>query len=151
MSVTKIISGGQTGADMGGLLAGRELGIETGGTAPKGWRTEDGPNILLHCFGLVQAPTNGYQYRTLMNIKNSDGTVIFSQNQKSAGTVLTITKAEDLGKPYTVNPGIIFFFKWLLEHNIQVLNVAGNRESVSPGIETKVKDYLILALGEGND
>lgn len=32
--VTKIISGGQTGADMGGLLAGELLHIPTGGTCP---------------------------------------------------------------------------------------------------------------------
>lgn len=36
----KIISGGQTGADMGGLEAAREYGFPTGGYAPKGWMTE---------------------------------------------------------------------------------------------------------------
>ena len=34
-SVTKIISGGQTGVDTIGLQVAKELGIETGGTAPK--------------------------------------------------------------------------------------------------------------------
>ena len=43
MFLTKIISGGQTGADYGALLAAHALGLETGGWAPKGWRTEDGP------------------------------------------------------------------------------------------------------------
>ena len=37
---SKIISGGQTGADMGGLLAAKDLGIRTGGWMPKGWLTE---------------------------------------------------------------------------------------------------------------
>ena len=40
--IKKIISGGQTGADRGGLLAGRHLGIETGGTAPPDFITEVG-------------------------------------------------------------------------------------------------------------
>ena len=38
-----IISGGQTGADQGGLLAARKSGIQTGGWCPLGWRTELGP------------------------------------------------------------------------------------------------------------
>ena len=51
----KIISGGQTGADMGALLAARELGIPTGGVAPKGWLTENGPQEeLLRNFGLIE-------------------------------------------------------------------------------------------------
>ncbi len=43
MMVRKIISGGQTGADRGGLLAGEALKIETGGTAPPIFMTELGP------------------------------------------------------------------------------------------------------------
>ncbi|HME98544.1 MAG TPA: putative molybdenum carrier protein, partial [Terriglobia bacterium] len=57
----KIISGGQTGADMGGLLAARELGIETGGMAPKGWLTENGPEeVLLRSFGLSECEEEGF-------------------------------------------------------------------------------------------
>ena len=37
----KIVSGGQTGADRGGLLAAMDLGLDWGGWAPKGWRSED--------------------------------------------------------------------------------------------------------------
>lgn len=43
MTLRKIISGGQTGADQGGLRAGRLLHLETGGTAPHNWMTEQGP------------------------------------------------------------------------------------------------------------
>ncbi len=147
MAVTKIISGGQTGADMGGLLAGRELGIETGGTAPKNWNTEDGPDTSLPSFGLTQG-VGGYKFRTILNLRMSDGTVIFGR--PSAGSILTAKHCRDQEKPYILNPGTLAFLKWIVENDIHVLNVAGNRESVSPGIETKVKDYLILALGEGN-
>ena len=41
MMLIKIISGGQTGADMGGLRAGRALNIPTGGSAPHGWKKRD--------------------------------------------------------------------------------------------------------------
>ncbi len=37
------ISGGQSGADFGGLLAAKRCGIPTGGKIPKGFLTENGP------------------------------------------------------------------------------------------------------------
>ena len=40
--IKKIVSGCQTGADLGGLEAALECGISTGGTVTKGCRTEDG-------------------------------------------------------------------------------------------------------------
>ena len=43
MTLTTIISGGQTGADQAGLLAAQALGLQTGGWAPHGWRTDAGP------------------------------------------------------------------------------------------------------------
>ena len=76
----KIISGGQTGADQGGLLAARDLGWETGGTAPYNWMTEKGPaEALLRSFGLVAGPhdPNTYPIRTALNAKNSDVTIWF--------------------------------------------------------------------------
>ena len=45
--IKKIISGGQTGADQIGLEVALSLGIPTGGTAPKGFITETGPNYKL--------------------------------------------------------------------------------------------------------
>jgi hypothetical protein len=38
----RVISGGQTGADRGGLDAALELGIACGGCCPKGRKAEDG-------------------------------------------------------------------------------------------------------------
>ena len=38
----KIVSGGQTGVDRGALQAAMDLGLDWGGWAPKGWRSEDG-------------------------------------------------------------------------------------------------------------
>ncbi len=76
MTLRKIISGGQTGADMGGLLAAKELGLETGGTAPGGYKTEKGRNLdLRDIYGLTQFGT--YPQRTRINVRDSDATVIF--------------------------------------------------------------------------
>ena len=45
--IKKIISGGQSGADLAGLKAAIKLGIETGGFIPKNYRTENGSDYTL--------------------------------------------------------------------------------------------------------
>jgi hypothetical protein len=51
--IVQVISGGQTGADQGGLRAARACGIPTSGWAPKGWMTEAGPAPWLADWGLA--------------------------------------------------------------------------------------------------
>lgn len=126
--VKKVISGGQTGADRFGLEIAKELGIETGGTAPKSYKTENGCDNTLKNFGLVEDTSYDYNPRTEKNIINSDGTVIFG-NIKSAGTKLTINLLEKHGKKYIDNPTIEKLKEFITENNIEVLNVAGNRAS----------------------
>lgn len=154
MNLTKIISGGQTGADFGGLEAGKILGIETGGTAPKGYKTERGTNmILLSGFNLRESNSSDYKQRTKQNIQDSDGTVIFGDSN-SAGSALTLNLCKLLNKPWCLIPldmeskEIDDFLTWIGIWNIQVLNVAGNRESVKPGIQYRVQAFLYKALKE---
>ncbi|MGH9425849.1 MAG: YpsA SLOG family protein [Terriglobia bacterium] len=69
-----IISGGQTGADQAGLRAARAVGFRTGGYAPVGWFTEDGPQpALLQGFGLVECDRPGYAARTFANVEAATG------------------------------------------------------------------------------
>src|SRR5690606_40779974 len=84
----KIISGGQQGADFGGLLAGKDLNLETGGTAPKDYRTENGSNYKLIEFGLKEHSSFEYPPRTKQNVQDSDGTIIFGRLE-SPGSILT--------------------------------------------------------------
>jgi len=147
----KIISGGQTGADMGGLLAARELGIEIGGIAPKGWLTENGAEeALLRSFGLSECEEEGFPARTLRNVADSSGTLLVGQYE-TGGSRLTFEVATQLNKPLFLaafgNFGNVQDFQhWLEEHQIQVLNVAGNRESQSPGIAEFTRQFLLKAL-----
>lgn len=147
MTVTKIISGGQTGADRAGLEAARELGIPTGGYIVKGWRTERGAEPLLAEFGLVETDSTSYAYRTELNVRESDGTVIFGRIN-SSGSQLTYRLCQAYHKPVVCNPTGSELQAWIERYDISVLNVAGNRESVNPGIGESVKELLILALGE---
>ena len=166
MTVKKIISGGQTGADQGGLAAGKELGLETGGFAPHNFRTDTGPNPKLRIvYGLCETASRDYPPRTKLNVKGSDGTVIFG-NSDSPGSKLTLRLCKELKKPYLILSSEVSnagdddfgfavaetaenFREWLAANRIEILNVAGNRERSNPGIFERVKSFLIEALKEG--
>ena len=123
MTIRKIISGGQTGADMGGLKAALELGLETGGTAPKGYNTEEGRRLILKTkYSLSQ--WGNYRDRTFLNIRDSDGTVIFG-NIDSPGSKVTLQGCTHFNKPVIINPPTIDFLQFLEKHQIEILNIAG--------------------------
>ena len=149
----KIISGGQTGADEGGLEAGLLLNLETGGHCPWNCRTENGQNTdLLYKYHLVEDTNWEYPPRTEKNIQNSDGTLIVGKLVER-GTALTRKLCDKFSKPCWVVPfpnrDIMkeeFFSVWLEQHKIQILNVAGNRESKNPGIQEFVRNWLAEQL-----
>lgn len=142
----KIISGGQTGADQGGLFAGEAIGLETGGWVPKGCRTEVGPYPeLVTRFGCREHESPDWGPRTEANIIDSDGTVIFG-DVRSPGSRLTIRLCKQHRKPRLENPTIEEFVVWLASFRIGTLNVAGNRESKMPGIQQQVKEFLVQAI-----
>ncbi len=155
--IEKIISGGQTGADLGGLKAAKKAGVKTGGVAPKGFKTENGSNPkLLSIYGLGAAPNEDYKYRTMANVRASHATLIFATNSKSPGTKLTIQTCKDSGKAFLlINPFNEDATKMVLEFikNIfrryerkLIINIAGNRESKSPGIENCVENLLFKVM-----
>ena len=141
--VTKIISGGQTGVDTIGLQVAKELGIETGGTAPKGFLRERGVDSEdISSYGLTEITSeqqadytkrkgkrDPYTGRTELNVRNSDGTVYFYTSSDSAGYTATKRSADEWGKPFLANPTAEELADWIAKNNIKVLNVAGNRGS----------------------
>jgi hypothetical protein len=140
-----IISGGQTGADRTALEIARELGIPTGGYAPLGWRTDEGPDPSLAEFGLVETLSPGYRVRTRLNVRHSHGTVIFG-NTASPGCVVTENACLVYSRPYLTNPTIAELVDWVREGQIAILNVAGNRRRTNPGIVELVRSVLQPAL-----
>ena len=67
--VKKIISGAQVGADIAGLRAGKELGLETGGYVTRGCKTKNGyePHLIDE-YGLTELETEDYPSRTAHNV-----------------------------------------------------------------------------------
>jgi len=90
MKNIKIISGGQTGADLAGLWVAKLFGLQTGGMAPKGWKTLIGSMPQLETLFQMGESASGYHGRTLENCEMSDITLIFASNIKSPGTKLTL-------------------------------------------------------------
>ena len=146
LPITKIISGGQTGADRIGLEVAKELGIETGGQAPKGYRTEKGPDSSLEDFGLTESTSSDYTERTAENVRNSDATVMYG-NMSSPGSKTALKTINLLNKPVIQNPTPQQLKQFLKDNNVKVLNVAGNRSSkLTSAKQEQIKNDLINAL-----
>jgi hypothetical protein len=131
----KIISGGQTGADIAGIDAAIEFNFPYGGWLPKGRKTEIGPLPLT--YQMQEVARGGYPKRTEKNIKESDGTVIFTHTRLTGGSRLTVDLAESWGKPWLhINFNktdskqvVLILSRWIKKNNIKTLNVAGSRAS----------------------
>lgn len=136
--IRRIISGGQTGADQGGLMAAYDRSITTGGWAPAGFRTANGPNPMLELLGLQTTLQEDYAARTLYNVQSADATIIFASNTASPGTKLTRKLCVQEDRPcflYELSPSVPRqaemlqdAVSFLLLHRPKVLNVAGNRD-----------------------
>ena len=147
----RIISGGQTGVDRGALDAAIALGIAHGGWCPRGRLAEDGR--IADRYDLQETRSPEYPARTERNVVDADGTLILYRGEMQGGTELTRRLAKKHGKPLLSldldeQPGLAAATGWLEEHQIQVLNVAGPRESSAAGIARQAYDFLMRLLTE---
>lgn len=172
----RIISGGQTGADRGGLDAAIALSIPIGGYCNDGRRAEDGR--IPDRYTLTTIPGKNYELRTRRNVLESDATIIFNAERAlSSGSLATKKIAVQLGKPvlavhgapipsptYTLTSAgttdpcdgsapdpaadriAATIAAFLLENRPAVLNIAGNRESVAPGMQVHVATVIHRAI-----
>lgn len=147
-----VISGGQTGADIAGLVAAKKLGIHTTGWATKGFRTENGSKPILGFeYNLIQHASPAYPPRTEENVAASDVTIIFSPVTSSSGTAATIRFCDKHDKVYMVvsefkENTYLEVLAFLKGNEPSVINIAGNRESISRGLSSSVKNLLLNVL-----
>jgi hypothetical protein len=135
--IRKVISGGQTGVGKLGLIIAHELGIPTGGTAPFDYRTEVGSDYSLgSTYGLREHEADSYALRTECNVVEGDATVLFG-DMKSPGTKLTIAICRKFGRPHIENPTTKELVAFLTNHDVHILNVAGNRASKLTALQLK--------------
>ena len=148
----KIISGGQTGADIAGLLVAKRFGLATGGTMPQGFITQAGPQpAYAEKFGMIEHKSPKYPARTFANVSDSDGTIRLAFDHNSSGEKLTLKAIQTLKKPYidvdlakTRPPQEVA--DWINKYSIKILNVAGNSERTYSGVTGEAIDYLSSVL-----
>jgi hypothetical protein len=152
MRVAKIISGGQTGADRGGLDAAIALGIPHGGWCPRGRLAEDG--VIPDIYQMSETEAEDSAVRTERNVTDSDGTVLITFGPPTGGSLLTAELAEQHDKPLLhldlarldLVGAASHLRAWLSQHDVQVLNVAGSRESKDPGLHAITKALVVAVL-----
>jgi hypothetical protein len=152
--VTKIISGGQTGVDRGGLEAALALEIPHGGFCPLGRRAEDG--VIPARYLLEELSTDNYAARTALNVKTADATLLLVWGKaalaKSRGTKLTLEMCLRYGRPWwAADPRrpehVARVQEWIEKIHPQVLNIAGPRESRAKGIQEQTARFLREVFG----
>jgi hypothetical protein len=134
----KIISGGQTGIDRAALDIALERGIESGGWCPTGRLDESGR--IPDRYPVEELENGGFTERTLQNVKDSDGTVIeqtvrFCVEQRRPRELIDACKI-------SAEKAAQFIADFVRENKIDILNVAGPRQSEWP----EGYDYASRAL-----
>ena len=148
--IKKLVSGGQTGADRAALDFALDHHLPHGGWCPRGRRAEDGP--LAARYELRETPGDDHAQRTEWNVRDSDGTVIFSLAAELAGgSAHTASCAQRLGRPWLhLTPAAPHPARQLREfvaaHALTTLNVAGPRASEEPGVGAFVRRVLADAF-----
>lgn len=149
----RIVSGGQSGADIAALDWAIARRIDHGGWCPKGRRSEVGP--IPACYLLSETPLAAYLQRTEWNVRDSDATVIFTLDEKlDGGSKRTAQFADTLRRPWLhFRPGVHpkFLAQFVARHRVNTLNAAGKRESSAPGIYRFVMDTLGQAFATASN
>jgi len=155
----KIISGGQTGVDRAALDAAPRHGIESGGWCPTGRLDESGR--IPDRYPVKELENGGSTKRTLQNVKDSDGTIIIYPGKLSGGTEQTLHFCVEQRRPHelidasniSTEKAAQLIADLVCENNIEILNVAGPRQSEWPegyGYAAQVLDIFLNSIMSKN-
>ena len=144
----RIVSSGQPGADQAALDWALAHHINYGGWRKKSPKANSGVSDVK--FQLAEVPNAGYLQKVEWNVRDSDGTIVFSLADKLDGS---LKRNADFAmrheKPFMhFRPGVHpkFIARFIQYHKISALNIVGKSESSSPGIYQFVMDALNQAL-----
>jgi len=154
MGLKRLISGGQTGVDRGALDAALEANFPCGGWCPEGRMAEDG--AIADRYPLSELPGGGYAQRTRRNVVDADGTLIIYFSELEGGTEQTLRRCLEAGMPYKLIDGEEIgvqraaeaVTRFIHDHQIEILNVAGPRASKVERSYGYAHDTVRLVLQE---
>ncbi|TVQ32742.1 MAG: molybdenum cofactor carrier [Phycisphaeraceae bacterium] len=141
--IERIISGGQTGVDRAALDAALETGFPCAGWAPRGRLAEDGP--IPERYPLKETPDDDVEQRTEWNVRDADGLLILTLGPTDIGTDHAARCAESAAKPIlfidmermSASDAADEIIEWSNWRGLSAINIAGPRESSSPGVYDK--------------
>src|SRR5438876_2733782 len=148
----KIVSGGQTGVDRAAFDVALKHGIECGGWCPAGRLDEFGR--IPDRYPLQELEVGGFPERTFRNVQDSDGTVIIYPGELGGGTEQTLHFCVEQRRPHelidaskvSTEKAAQLIADFVCENNIEILNVAGPRQSEWPegyGYAAQVLDIFL--------
>ena len=158
----KLISGGQTGVDRAVLDVAMDCGFAYGGWCPQGGWAEDFPHppgLLAPYPDLKETPLADPAQRTEWNVRDSHACLIIVGSgglDASPGTALAQQLAHRYRKPLLVadldagdarqRTGLWLRFQEKRRGSALELAVGGPRESETPGIYARAKQFLEALL-----
>ncbi|MFK7767998.1 MAG: putative molybdenum carrier protein [Mariniblastus sp.] len=171
----KIVSGAQTGVDRAALDVAIFLDIAHGGWCPLGRRAEDGSIPAIYQLqetpqrnyairtekNVVQSDGTLILFRDQIS-GGTELTIKFAKKHKRPFFCVDLSCSDsNLDSDLISDPGLgqkpdadpvpepandVALLDWIVQNNIGVMNVAGPRESSSPGIAKLAEAFLVKAL-----
>jgi len=157
--IKKIVSDGQNGVSLGGLLASADLDIDHSGFVPMSFDTEQGPEDVIMTFQkLLKIKTKDPLSVITKNIAISDATLIMTDGKLTKRSRAGVLQSRLFSKPFfhvdlskkTDFAAAIGIKSWIKEIrkflNVSVLDVVGSLESKSPGISERTRSILVMVF-----
>jgi len=158
--IKKIISGGQSGADLLAIGWAKRNGIKCELNVEKNYTPLNNgiipSEIPIHVVSGKRGYSGGWIERRQYNIKHSDFTLIFVGKNiyETRVSLGTMTDCKKMDKPFSyitldtvdsIDVGIVIAF--FDEHNIKVLNIAGERSLNSIERDKMIRFLNMVILG----
>ncbi|WP_061962141.1 YpsA SLOG family protein [Demequina flava] len=145
--ISRIFSGGQTGADRAALDAAIKARVVHGGWCPAGGWAEDKPyppGVLVSYPGLKPTIESEPEVRSRYNIRDSHATLVLGAVESSEGCQRGVAYARATSRPVLLNPSepdeALEFLRGVGRDLI--VNVAGPRESEAPGGYDRAREFM---------
>jgi hypothetical protein len=151
----KIISGGQTGVDRAALDVALKHHVKCGGWCPADRTAEDGK--IPDRYPLKELKKGDNEARTAQNVRDSDGTIVIYFHELEGGTAYAVGCCIEDRQPhrlidaakYSPEDAAALMVRFVVDHDIETLNVAGPRESEWKGAyayTSRAIDVLVSRL-----
>jgi hypothetical protein len=147
----KIISDGQSGADLAAWQLAESHGIAVSGRMPAGLASEEPlrPETSTP-LGADESISASDRARIERNVRDADATLWFGETTSARASETVVTCRRSGKAIMLLYPGADFepahVASWIEENHIKTLNVAGNGEGDEPGITDRAERFLRQVL-----